>query len=85
MKTKKGKQTLNFFIINFGATAECEFEIIEEGGGMATLPVKMESGDCFVCNSLVKNLSYKIKRVTEDYSQKLVLRPGSLFFSAEKD
>ena len=58
---KKNKLTLNYFAIAFGATIEIEYDVTEEGQGYSRHKVALESGDAFVCNSLVKSISYQVK------------------------
>lgn len=75
---KKNRLQLNYFAIAFGATIELEYEVVEEGEGQSTQWVTLESGDAFVVNSLVKRLQYRVKRTTNQYGSKLVLRDGCL-------
>jgi len=66
---KKNKLTLNYFAIAFGATIEIEYDVTEEGLGFTRHSIALESGDAFICNSLVKSISYTVKRTTNRYHQ----------------
>ena len=67
--SKKNKLTLNYFAIAFGATIEIEYDVVEEGTGMGTHAITLESGDAFVANSLVKSISYRVKATSNKYHQ----------------
>ena len=76
---KQNKLVLNYFVMAFGASTELEFDVVEEGvNSESTYCVTLESGDAFAVNSLVKNLSYRVRQTTSKYAQKLTLRPGTL-------
>jgi hypothetical protein len=76
---------LNYFAIAFGATIHLEYEITEEGSAKKRFPITLESGDAFVTNSRVTNISYQVKETTNSYKQELVMRDGCLLLTAERD
>lgn len=83
--SKKNKLTLNYYAIAFGSSIEIEYEVNEEGQGPNRHLVCLNSGDAFVCNSLVKSISYTVKETTNRYDQQLVMREGCLLLQAERD
>lgn len=82
---KKNKLMLNYFAIAFGASIEVEYDVVEEGEGSHLIKLVLNSGDAFVTNSLVKSISYQVKRTTANYHQQLVMRDGCLLLHAERD
>lgn len=82
---KNKKNSLNYYAVAFGSSIELEYQIVEDGGHHQKLQVTLHSGDAFVTNSIVKEISYQVMRTTNVHQQQLVMREGCLLIQAERD